>query len=170
MEVAMPARKLFEFLDTNKIKYTVITHSTAYTSMEIASISHVPGQELAKTVMVELDGALAMAVLPASYQVDLGALQTGSGATKARLASEIEFKGSFPDCEAGAMPPFGNLYGMKVFVDEGLSKDKEIAFNACSHKELVRMSYDDFATLAKPTLLKFATKKPRVATADDRLW
>jgi Ala-tRNA(Pro) deacylase len=109
-------------------------------------------------VIVKLDGALAMAVLPASYQVDLLALKKAAGVTDASLASEREFKQHFPDCETGAMPPFGNLYGIPVYVDETLTHDPEVAFNAGTHLELIRMSYADFGRLVKPLVLRFSTR------------
>jgi len=152
----MPTTKLREFLDTNKVKYRLITHSTAYTAQEIASLTHIRGQELAKTVIVKVDGRMAMAVLPASRQVDLALLQSSARSRTAALAAEIEFRDLFPGCETGAMPPFGNLYGLPVFVDENLSKDKEIAFNAGTHNELIRMSYDDFVRLVHPKVIGFA--------------
>jgi Ala-tRNA(Pro) deacylase len=151
----MPARKLTEFLDKHHVKYIRIAHSTAYTAQEIASVAHIKGRELAKTVIVKLDGELAMAVLPASYHVDLAALKSAVGAKKAALASETEFRDAFPECETGAMPPFGNLYGMPVFVEESLARDKEIAFNAGTHSELVRLSYEDFARLVQPRVTRF---------------
>jgi len=154
----MPLTKLRAFLDEHHIKYVVISHSKAYTAQGIAAIAHIPGQELAKTVIVKLDGALAMAVLPASYQVDLLALKKLTGVKDAALASEREFKQHFPDCETGAMPPFGNLYSIPMYVDETLTADKEIAFNAGTHLELIRMSFADFKTLVKPEVLKFSTR------------
>lgn len=156
----MPLSKVRTFLDQHHIKYVVISHSKAYTAQGIAAIAHIRGQELAKTVMVKLDGALAMAVLPASYQVDLLALKKIVGVGDAALASEREFKQHFPDCETGAMPPFGNLYGIPVYVDEALTRDTEIAFNAGTHLELIRMSRADFERLVKPIVLKFSTLRP----------
>ncbi len=161
----MPATKLKEFLDINNIKYMTISHSLAYTAQEIAATSHIPGKELAKTVIVRIDDDFAMAVLPASHQVDLSALKAATGAAEVRLATETEFMDLFPDCELGAMPPFGNLYDMAVYVDETLEKDDVIAFNACSHKQLVQLSYDDFVHLVRPTVLKFALARRRRAVA-----
>lgn len=154
----MPAKKLKEFLDSQGVKYVCITHSPAFTAPEIAASAHIPGKELAKTVMVKLDGAMAMAVLPANYGVDFKALAALAGARKAELASEREFADLFPGCEVGAMPPFGNLYGMPVYVEQGLAEDEHIAFNAGSHKELVRLAYADFARLAAPTVGPFARR------------
>ena len=154
----MPLNKVRAFLDEHHIKYVVISHSKAYTAQGIAAIAHIPGQELAKTVIVKLDGALAMVVLPASYQVDLLMLKKVVGVRDASLASEREFKKHFADCETGAMPPFGNLYGIPVYVDDMLTRDKEIAFNAGTHFELIRMAYADFEKLVEPEVLGFSTR------------
>ena len=140
----MSLTRLKDFLDSYGVKYVVITHSVAYTAQGVAALAHVRGRELAKTVIVKLDGEFAMAVVPAAVHVDLALLKRITGAQTAELASELEFKSRFPDCETGAMPPFGNLYGMKVFVDETLSEDKEIAFNAGSHRELMRTGMGGF--------------------------
>ena len=157
----MPLSKLREFLDQNNIKYLVISHSVAYTAQGIAALTHIPGKELAKTVMVMVDGRLAMAVVPASSRVDLFKLKRYLGVEMVELATETEFRDRFPDCETGAMPPFGNLYGMDVFADESLALDKEIFFNAGSHRELVRMKYPDFRDLVKPALLPLAVANAR---------
>ena len=154
----MPLNKVRAFLDEHHVKYVVISHSKAYTAQGIAAVAHIPGQELAKTVIVKLDGALAMAVLPASYQVDLLALKKLTGVKDAALASEREFKQHFPDCETGAMPPFGNLYGILVYMDQTLTRDAEIAFNAGTHLELIRMSCAEFEKLVKPVVLQFSTR------------
>lgn len=161
----MPLSKLREFLDSNRVKYVVISHSVAYTAQGIAALTHIKGKELAKTVMVMVDGRLAMAVVPASFRVDLYRLKKYLGAETVELASEQEFRHRFPDCETGSMPPFGNLYGMDVFADEALAEDKEIAFNAGTHRELVRMSFEDFRRLAKPTLITLAAKSAGVHAA-----
>jgi len=155
----MPLSKLREFLDQHRIKYLIISHSVAYTAQGIAALTHTPGKELAKTVMVMVDGRLAMAVVPASYRVDLSKLKRHLRADSVELASEGEFRDRFADCETGAMPPFGNLYGMDVFADEGLALDKEIAFNAGSHRELVRMSFTDFRDLVRPALIPLSSGK-----------
>lgn len=151
----MPSKKLKEFLDSQSVKYITITHSTGYTAQEIAQSAHIPGKELAKTVIVIIDGKTAMAVLPANYAIDFDYFQKETGAKKVELASENQFKNMFPDCEIGFMPPFGNLYGMEVYVDKHLAEDKEIAFNAGVHWELFRMSYQDFERLVKPKVLRF---------------
>ena len=146
----MPVPKIKEFLDSQGIKYVTISHSPAYTANEIAASAHVPGKEMAKTVMVRIDGKLAMAVVPASQRVHLGRLKEAAGAGKVELASEQDFKDAFPDCELCAMPPFGNLYGMDVYVAKALAEDAAIAFNAGSHTELIRLAFADFQRLVQP--------------------
>jgi len=159
----MPVQKLKEFLDTQNIKYVTISHSKAYTAQGIAALTHISGKELAKTVIMKIDDALAMAVLPASYNVDLSLLKATAGAKTVAFAGETEFKDQFPDCESGTMPPFGNLYGMPVLAKESLAKDKEIAFNAGTHSELIRLSWEDFVRLVKPRVLKFSGRAGRAA-------
>lgn len=151
----MPIHQLTNFLDRYGVKYTVISHSTAYTAQEAAQLTHTSGRELAKTVMIKVGGEMAMAVLPASYQVELDLLTGAIGAKKIELAPEDEFRSFFPDCEIGAMPPFGNLYGMEVFIDKMLTEDKEIVFNAGNHRELIRMDYRDFEWLVHPKIMSF---------------
>jgi Ala-tRNA(Pro) deacylase len=152
----MPGDKIRRFLDENDVRYASIQHSRAYTAQEVAESAHVPGHELAKTVMVKLDGALAMAVVPAVFNLDLELLRGAAGADTAVLATEAEFSARFPDCQPGAMPPFGNLYGMSVYADEGLSDEEMIAFNAGSHVEIIRMAYADFERLVAPKLARIA--------------
>jgi Ala-tRNA(Pro) deacylase len=152
----MPVKKLREFLDGEKVKYVTMHHSPAYTAQEIAASAHVRGKELAKTVMVTLDGRMAMAVLPASRKVGFDLLREASMSENAQLASEQAFRDMFPGCEVGAMPPFGNLYGMDVYVSKLLAQDEEIAFNAGTHTELIRVAYKDFERLVKPKVAKIA--------------
>jgi len=152
----MPAKKLREFLNSQNVAYMTIPHGVAYTAKEIAALTHISSKELAKTVIVRIDGTMAMAVLPASYDVDPVALRAAIGAKSVTLAKESEFKDRFPECDIGAMPPFGNLYGMAVYVDESLTKDKDIAFNAGTHEELLQVSYADFARLVNPTVFRFS--------------
>lgn len=159
----MALSSLREYLDKHNIKYIVVSHSPAFTAQGIAALAHVPGKDLAKTVMLKLDGRLVMAVLPASFHVDLSLLKKTTQAKDAQLASEEEFKDRFPECETGAMPPFGNLYGLDVLVDETLSKDKEISFNAGSHRELIRLTWGDYAKLVKPRLLSFVHRRAEAA-------
>src|SRR5947199_4060514 len=150
----MPVRKLKEYLDSQKIKYVTISHSPAYTAMEIAQSTHIPGRELAKSVMIKLDGRMAMAVLPSTRKVDLNLLRESVGAEEARLATEAEFKSLFPDCETGAMPPFGNLYGMEVYVSPSLAEDDQIAFNAGARTEGMTLAYPDFEPLVTTRVVR----------------
>jgi Ala-tRNA(Pro) deacylase len=152
-------KRLTEYLDTSKVKYVVILHSPAYTAQEVAASVHIPGKEMAKTVMARIDDTMSMVVLPASHMVDFTQLRQALGASKVELATEAEFKGLFPECEVGAMPPFGNLYSMNVIVEQGLTEDEEIAFNAGTHKELVKLSYKDFESLVSPKVMSFGVKK-----------
>jgi Ala-tRNA(Pro) deacylase len=153
----MPVRKLKEFLDSQKVKYVSINHSPAYTAQEIAASAHVRGKELAKTVMVTSDGKMAMAVLPASRKVSFDLLQAAAGAKNVQLASEQAFRDMFPGCEVGAMPPFGNLYGMEVYAAASLAGNEEIAFNAGSHTEVIKLACKDFERLVKPKVVRFTT-------------
>ena len=152
----MPMSRLEKFLNLEHINYKRIVHSRAYTAQKTAAYSHISGNEIAKTVIVKLDGKMCMVVLPASFQVDLKELQRATSAKNVRLATESEFKDAFTDCEVGAQPPFGNLYNMEVFVAEKLTGDTTIAFNACNHAELIQMTYKDYQRLVHPTILKLS--------------
>ncbi len=153
----MPVRKLKEFLDQENIKYVSIVHSPAYTAQEVAASAHITGRELAKTVIVELDGKMAMAVLPANKKIVLQDLREITGSDEVKFASEDEFREKFPGCETGAMPPFGNLYSMEVYASPALAENEEIAFNAGSHTEIIKMAYRDFERLVQPKVLSFTT-------------
>ena len=149
----MACAKLQEYLDSNHIRYVSIKHSPAFTTQEVAASAHIPGREVAKVVVVKMDGEMALVVLPAPQMVRMNHLKAETGVEKVELASEEEFKGRFPDCEVGAMPPFGNLYDMDTFVEGTLAEDHEIAFNAGTHTELIRMAYKDFQSLVRPRIL-----------------
>jgi len=152
----MPAKKLKDFLDQNKIKYVSIKHSPAFTSQEIAQSAHIPGKSFAKTVIVKLDKQFAMAVLPAKNLIDIDKLKEITGVDFIELADEKEFENLFPGCEVGAMPPFGNLYDLDVYIAELLSKYEEIAFNAGSHTEVIKLSYKDFERLVRPKVVQIS--------------
>ncbi len=159
----MVIKKLRKYLDENSVKYVVISHSASFSAQEIAAMTHIPGREMAKPVMVNVNGELAMAVLPASYHIDFNRLALAMGTFDVYLASESEFKEKFPDCEVGAMPPFGNLYGVEVYVAQSLTEDEDIAFNAGSHTDLIKLPYKDFERLVQPKILSFTDrldKKP----------
>jgi len=152
----MACGKLKKYLDDNNVPYVTITHSQAFTAQQVAASAHIKGREMAKTVIIKINDKLAMAVLPATYHVDFHLLKEITGNENVVLAHESEFKEIFEDCETGAMPPFGNLYNMDVFVAQSLTADVEIAFNAGTHSELIRMGYSDFERLVKPKILKFS--------------
>ncbi len=152
----MPSKKLKKYLDDNNIKYIIIRHSPAFTAQEVAGMAHIPGKDMAKTVIVSIQGKTAMVVIPASLKIDFSLLKKITGVNDIELATEEEFKYMFPDCEIGAMPPFGNLYDMDVFAEKSLTEESEIAFTACTHSELVKMSYKDFEKLVKPKIGTFA--------------
>lgn len=149
----MPVQRIKDYLDEQGVRYTLVEHSPAYTSQEVAAEAHVPGRHFAKTVTVNIDGRLAMAVLPATDQVDLERLARSVGAKQVELAGEAEFADRFPDCELGAMPPFGNLFDLEVFVSPHLAEADEIAFNAGTHTEVMRLAYRDFARLVNPAVV-----------------
>jgi len=151
--------KLRDYLDQNNIKYTLITHSKGYTAQELAAIMHVPGKEMAKVVILKIDGRFAMAVIPAPHKIDFERFKVATGIKEVMLASEKEFQNLFPDCEVGAMPPFGNLYGLPVYVAQPLKEDKEIVFNAGSHTEAIRMQNADFERLVNPTVIDYTYEK-----------
>ena len=153
----MPVKKLKEFLDKEKIKYVSIIHSTAYTAQEVAASAHITGRELAKVVIVQLDGEMAMAVLPANRKIILQDLREVTGSDQVKFVAEDDFKKKFPDCETGAMPPFGNLYGMEVYAAASLGENEQIAFNAGSHTEVIKLAYADFERLVKPKIVSFTT-------------
>ncbi len=152
----MPIARLTKYLDKNHVKYQKLSHSPAFSAQEVAAKAHVSGWELAKTVIIKLDGMLAMAVLPASEQIDFAFFEEVTGAREIYLATEDEFIDMFPGCDLGAMPPFGNLYNMKVYVAPELAEDGQIAFSAGSHTEVMRLPYDDFERLVEPETLPFA--------------
>ena len=152
----MPSKSLKAFLDENDIKYVTINHSLAFTAVEIAKSAHIPSKEMAKTVIIKVDNELAMAVVPANYKVKLDILKAALGTDNVELATEPEFTAVFRDCEVGAMPPFGNLYGMEVYVAESLTEDEKINFNAGSHSEVMQMDYKDFENLVKPKFVLLA--------------
>jgi Ala-tRNA(Pro) deacylase len=147
-------QQLKEFLDSRGVKYVSIKHSLAYTAQEVAASAHVSGKEMVKTLVVKLDGKQAIVALPASEKADLHQIAEAAGAKQAELATEAEFGSRFPGCDVGAMPPFGQLYGMDTYVTESLTRDREIAFNAGTHTEVIRMAYDDFERLAAPKVIR----------------
>lgn len=156
----MPVKRMKKLLDDRGVRYVILRHSPAYTAQAVAASAHVPAKEMAKTVMIRADGEPAMAVLPASYQVNFDELRESLGVAHVSLMSENEFRGRFPDCETGAMPPFGNLYDMPVYVAKSLAEDEYIAFSAGNHHEVVIMQYADYEKVVRPKVMKFSIEIP----------
>jgi Ala-tRNA(Pro) deacylase len=157
--------RLKDYLQREHVTYRVIDHGTAYTAQRTAEVTHLDTHAFAKTVLVVLDGKLAMAVVPASHRLDLDLLKQAAHANDARLADESEFGSRFADCEVGAMPPFGNLYGLDVLVDKSLAEHEFIAFNAGSHSEVIRLAYPDFDRLARPGVVALVKHDEKTAAA-----
>jgi len=161
----MPVKQLKQYLDSYGIRYVTIEHSGAYTAKEIAERIHIKGDQMAKTVVVVLDGVMSMVVLPASCRIRWDRFTHAMGTDLVSLASEEEFKDRFPECEVGAMPPFGELFDMPLYMYEGFDELAEIAFRAGSHHEVIKMDLQDYIRLAKPMTLtegfaKIGVKKP----------
>ena len=148
-------KKLKDYLENNKVSYEVGYHQMAYTAQEIAATQHVPGKEMAKVVMVKADGKIVMLVLPASYRVETKKLKSALGCKKVGIIKEKEFQDLFPDCEVGAMPAFGNLYNLEVWVDKVLTENQSIVFQAGSHVETLRIKYEDYVRLVNPKVGDF---------------
>jgi Ala-tRNA(Pro) deacylase len=147
--------KLREFLDNSLVAYEVLTHPVAFTAQQLAAVQHVKGKQLAKVVVARSGSEFIMIVLPAPYHVGLERARAATGRQALEIAHESEFASLFGGCEPGAMPPFGNLYNVPVWVDESLAEDEEIVFNACTHTQAIKMKYSDFARLARPTVANF---------------
>ena len=155
----MISDRLRELLDEHRVKYEVIHHPVAYTAQEEATVAHVPGAQWAKTVVVLTDGDPVLAVLPAHRRIDLQRFRKVTGADEVQLAGETQFRELYPDCELGAIPPFGNLYGQTTFVDEEMRTEEAIAFHAGDHETAIRMAYSDFEDLAEPVPEMFTTEE-----------
>lgn len=149
----MPSTRLKAYLDENDIKYLSILHSMAFTATDIAHSAHIPSRNIAKTVIININNKLAMAVVPANFKVNLLLLADALQTENITLASEQEFTRHFADCEVGAMPPFGILYNMDVYVAEALTENEHIIFNAGSHQELIQMDYKDYENLVNPKFI-----------------
>ena len=148
--------KLEKYLRDNGVEFQAMTHRAAYTAQELAAAQGVKGRQVAKVAMVHADARIVMLVMPASYRIDFARVKDLLAAKEARLALEEEFSGLFPDCETGAMPPFGNLYAVPVYVDRSLAEDSEIVFQVGTHRDTMKISYRDYARLAQPVVADFA--------------
>jgi Ala-tRNA(Pro) deacylase len=144
---------LEEYLDAQAVKYITLRHSAAYTAQELAAMLHIAGRELAKTVIIKVDGQVAMVVLPASHRLNFQRLRQALGDKQVELAAEWEFADLFPNCELGAMPPFGNLFGLPVYVAKPLTEDEEIVFNDGTFATALRVHYADYARLVQPIVV-----------------
>lgn len=145
--------KLEAYLREQGVPFEKQQHRIAFTAHEVAASERLPGDVVAKVVMVFADGTMVMLVLPASYRADLTKVAAALDAKDVWLADEHEFATIFPDCELGAMPPFGNLYGIRVYVDRTLAEDETIVFQAGTHTDTISMAYADYARLVKPQIV-----------------
>lgn len=156
-------RRIREFLDENDVQYEWLPHPQAYAAQEVAHSLHISGKRLAKTVILDFDGRLIMAVLPAAHHLDLNKLKEALAAKRLEMLPESELTELFPDCDLGAIPPFGNLYGMDVWVDHSLTESDEFVFTAGTHRDAVRMDYSDYAGLVNPHVGRFSEIVPAAA-------
>jgi Ala-tRNA(Pro) deacylase len=156
-------KRLKALLDEAKVPYEVYNHALAYTAQEIAAKQHFSGNEMAKVVMLEVDDRLVMGVIRGNDKINLNEVRDSLGARHVRLASEDEFIARFPECEIGAMPPFGNLFGVKVCVDPALAQDESIYFNAGNHVQTVHMKYKDFENLVRPEIARLTGMRSKFA-------
>jgi Ala-tRNA(Pro) deacylase len=159
----MSTRRIREFLDGSGVRYIAVTHAPAFTAQEIAESAHVPGNEMAKTVIVWLDDRLVMAVVPATKDVSLELLRRETGSQHAHLADEPEFADRFLGCQLGTVPPFGNLFGMETYFDRRLARQEYFAFNAGTHTEIIIMLNEDYQRLARPLPVRIAVEPVTVA-------
>lgn len=147
------SEKLRLFLDESRVPYSHSVHPLAYTAREVASAEHIPPREVAKTVVIWGDNGYAMLALPASMVVDFQELRAALGLTHVRLATETELGQLFPDCDLGAMPPFGQLYNLPLYMDGSLLRDEHIAFNGGTHRDVIHMRLEEYKRLASPTVV-----------------
>jgi Ala-tRNA(Pro) deacylase len=172
LEAIMIPAAISDYLQQNHARYALLSHPTAYTAQEEAAASHVPGREWAKTVVCVADDQPILAVVPAPFAVDLNRLQQSAHARSVRLARENELVSFYQDCEPGAIPPFGPLYGQRVFVDGRLTNDLDVSFSGGTHHDAIRMRYREFERLVRPTVAEFAvgpsmSSPPRTAMLID---
>jgi Ala-tRNA(Pro) deacylase len=156
-------KRLREMFDLGKVSYEVYNHPLAYTAQEIAQRQHVSGDQIAKVVMLKADDKLVMAVVTGSQKIHLPTVRASLGVFEVRLATEDEFMSRFPDCEIGAMPPFGNLFNMPVYVDPAIARDEMIYFNAGNHVQTVRIHYKDFDRLVSPKVVQLTEERKKHA-------
>jgi len=148
--------RLKNFLDSNGVKYITVVHSTAFTSQEIAASVHVKGKEFAKCVIVKSGTKFFMLVIPSDHRINFEKAKEALNVEDLKLASEDEFRSLFPDCELGAMPPFGNLYGVPVYAEEKIKLNDEISFNGGTHNDVVKMKTSDYIRLVNPVFVQIS--------------
>jgi Ala-tRNA(Pro) deacylase len=159
--------KIKDYLESKRVNYQTLEHEPAFTALEIAGAQHLPGRDVIKTVVVSADGQFIMCILPAVHRIDFGKLRKIIGANDVHLADESEVSALFPDCEVGAEPPFGEAYGLKVYADKILEENEEIAFNAGTHTDMLRIKFRDFVRLARPIIADFGV---HVARTEEENW
>lgn len=151
--------RLEKYLRENGVGFEVMTHNQAFTAQEMAAALHVPGEQVAKVVIAWADEQMIMLVLPAPFRIHMDKVRALAGAEKVRLAEEKEFADLFPDCATGAMPPFGNLYDVPMYVDKGLSEVDDIVFRVGTHRETMKVAFEDYRRLAQPVSGEFAWQR-----------
>ena len=147
--------EVVKFLKSRRVRFQLRHHPARYTAQEVAAAEHIAGDEVAKVVIIKAGERFAMCVLPATYVLEMAQVSKALGAGEARLATEEEIAGLFPDCEVGAMPPFGAEYGLDTYVEARLAADEEVLIPAGSHEDSVLMTWKDFERLAKPKVASF---------------
>lgn len=161
------SKKIKDYLESKYVPYEVLEHETAFTALEIAEKQHLPGRCMIKSVIISADGQFVMCVLPAIHRIDFGKLKENLDANDVHLAEESEVAALFPDCEVGAEPPFGQLYDLRVYADKILEENNEIAFNAGTHTDMLRIKYRDFVKLTHPVVANFGV---HVARTEEESW
>ena len=150
-------KRLIDCLNEKKVRYEILHHPEAVSAQRIAQAEHVKGRHHAKVVMIKSGDQHVMMVLPADHQIDLEKAEKAIGKVVS-LDKEQEFKSLFPDCAIGAMPPFGNLYGLSTYVEKHLAEQDYIVFEAGTHTDAIKMSYRDYDTIVKPKVEEVAIK------------
>lgn len=150
------ASDLQRYLNNNGIPYQIIEHDPAFSAHGVSVATHVAEKEIAKTVILQIDGKFWMTVLRGDYKINLHMIKQAFAAHHVHLAHEEDLNTLFPDCQLGTMPPFGNLYGVPVLVDQALADDDQISFNACCYTKVVKIKYEDFRRLVNPLVGQYA--------------
>ena len=160
---------LIKYLTANNVSYRLLRHVPAFNAHSVAQATHVPDTALAKTLLVKAGKVYWMAVVRGDQRLSERLLKRALEVHHAHLAHEEDLDLLFPDCEIGAMPPFGNLYGFPVVVDKGLAEDDEIVFNACTHSDSVRMKFSEYERLVHPIIAEIARPESEF-DEDEALW